>query len=77
MNLLLLSFQEKKSIVPEEETLDDLREAVALGLEILDEYYDKVDVTVSDSEGEEEDIPRYQQPGYMLQVQSKLKIQMF
>ncbi|XP_044763788.1 WASH complex subunit 2 [Coccinella septempunctata] len=51
--------EEKKNNVPEEETVEDFREAVALGLEILDEYYDKVKVTVSDSEGEDEDEPSY------------------
>lgn len=49
----------KENNVPEEETIEDFREAVALGLEILDEYYDKVTVTVSDSEGEDEDEPRF------------------
>ncbi|XP_045466893.1 WASH complex subunit 2 isoform X2 [Harmonia axyridis] len=48
---------EEVNNVPEEETIEDFREVVALGLEILDNFYDKVDITVSDSEGEDEDGP--------------------
>ncbi|KAK9876356.1 hypothetical protein WA026_012665 [Henosepilachna vigintioctopunctata] len=44
----------------ENEKIEDLKKAVDLGLHILDEYYDKLEVPVSDSEEDEEvETPSY------------------
>lgn len=42
----------------EDELTNDIREAILSGLDVIDEYYDKVEVSVSDSEDDTE-TPKY------------------
>lgn len=48
----------EKKAENEDEITNNIREAILLGLDVMDKYYDKVEVSVSDSEDDTE-TPKY------------------
>ena len=51
--------ENKTKVEEKNDHTEDIRLAALKGLEVLDEYFDKVEVSVSDSEDDDIDLPKY------------------